>query len=402
MKWCLTLLVLGLWVTCFGQIHPETSLFQFDNNQTPRWSSPENRNGVKGAGGKENYQAKGHPYDSIPPGKSYSLLDIQGQGMIQRIWVTINDRSPEMLRSLVLRMYWDGQSKPAVEVPFGDFFCMGTARMVRFENALFTTGEGRSFVSYLTMPFRKGAKITLTNESSHTLHNLFYDVDYSYLRDWDSRNLYFHAYWHRDTATFPGKAFELLPGISGRGRFLGVNVGVQANPRYPGSWFGEGEVKMYLDGDQDFPTLNGTGTEDYIGSAWGQGAFINRFNGCTVAEDSTGVYAFYRFHIPDPIFFRSSCKVVLQQMGGAPTDSVASYQKKGAPLIVAYTDDGRIHPQFNPGKPLDLNKPGLPKGWTNFYRSDDVSSTVYFYLDSPTDPLPPLQPVFFRCYHLRR
>ncbi|MDE3213760.1 MAG: DUF2961 domain-containing protein, partial [Bacteroidota bacterium] len=306
-----------------------------------------------------------------------------------------------MLRSLVLRIYWDGKPTPAVEVPLGDFFCLGTARMVRFENALFTTGEGRSFVCYIPMPFKKGARITLTNESGQTLHNLFYDVDYSLVRNWNPQNLYFHAYWHRDTATIPGKPFELLPSLKGRGRFLGVNVAVLANPKYPGSWFGEGEVKVYLDGDREYPTLNGTGTEDYIGSAWGQGPFINRFNGCTVANDSAGVYGFYRFHIPDPIFFKAACEVKLQQMGGAPTQTVATYQRHHAPLIVTYTDNGRIHHQYRHENPLDLNQPGLPQGWTNFYRSDDVSATAYFYLDNPASPLPPIQAVSIRVAHLR-
>ncbi|MEJ0080291.1 MAG: DUF2961 domain-containing protein [Puia sp.] len=162
------------------------------------------------------------------------------------------------------------------------------------------------------------------------------------LKDWDKDFLYFHAYWSRDTATIPGKDFDLLPKISGRGRFLGVNVGVNANPLYAGSWFGEGEVKMYLDEDAEYPTLNGTGTEDYIGSAWGQSKFINTYTGCTVADDSLLQWAFYRYHVPDPVFFRKGCRVSLQQLGGNMTASVENYQKNNAPLIPVSIDTGSM------------------------------------------------------------
>lgn len=243
------------------------SIFEFDNNSSPRWSSPENMNGLKGAGGKENHKAKGHPYDTIGAGKSYSLLDVQAQGIINRIWITINDRSPEMLRSLKIEMFWDNEKKPAVSVPFGDFFGLGLGKMLAYENALFTTGEGRSFVCFVPMPFKKAAKILVTNGSGKTLRNIFFDVDYNLLTTWNNDNLYFHAYWHRDTATRLAHDFQILPQVNGKGRFLGVSVGVNANPKYGISWFGEGEMKMYIDGDAEYPTLNGTGTEDYIGTA---------------------------------------------------------------------------------------------------------------------------------------
>ena len=103
-------------------------------------------------------------------------------------------------------------------------------------------------------------------------------------------------------------------------------------------------MKMYLDGDQEYPTLNGTGTEDFIGSAWGQSKFINQYTGCTIASDSLLQYAFYRYHIPDPVYFKTGCMVALQQIGGAATDSVAVYQKNKAPLIVVSTDNGQTVP----------------------------------------------------------
>ena len=377
------------------------NLFQFNDNIETRWSSPENMNGGKGSGGKENNTAKGHPYDSIDAGKSYSLLNIEGQGMINRIWITIDDRSAEMLRSLKIEMFWDGESKPAVSAPFGDFFGVGLGRTTTFQNALFANAEGRSFNCFIPMPFKKGAKIIITNESSKTLTHLFFDVDYSLLKTWSDDYLYFHAFWHRDTATKLATDFELLPQVIGKGRFLGVNIGVSANAVYKHSWFGEGEVKMYLDGDKDYPSLNGTGTEDYIGTAWGQGKFINNYTGCTVADDSLLQWAFYRFHIPDPVFFKTDCRVTMQQLGGDATEIVAAYQKANAPIIPVATDDGRMHTYYKKDSIVQLDSSKNLKGWSNFYRSDDVSSTAYFYLDKPTDDLNEIQPVALRTVNLR-
>jgi hypothetical protein len=176
------------------------SMYSFPEQTQSRWISFENPQGEKGKGGMENFGAKGHPQDSIGAGATQVLMDIKGSGVINRMWVTINDRSPEMLRSLRIDMYWDGESKPAVSAPFGDFFGIGLGRMTAFENALFADPEGRSFVSYIRMPFKTGAKITLTNESDQPVSALFYDIDYL-LTPWKKDNLYFHCYWNRDTAT---------------------------------------------------------------------------------------------------------------------------------------------------------------------------------------------------------
>lgn len=377
------------------------NLFEYNDNMEPRWSSPENLNGVKGAGGKENNGAKGHPYDTIPAGQSLVLLDIQGQGIINRMWITINDRSPEMLRALKIELFWDNEKKPAVSVPFGDFFGVGLGRTTAFQNALFANGEGRSFICFIPMPFKQAAKIVVTNESAVALHNIFFDVDYNLLNTWNDDYLYFHAFWHRDTATTLAKDFELLPRVNGQGRFLGVNIGVSANPQYKKSWFGEGEVKMYLNGDTDYPTLNGTGTEDYIGTAWGQGKFINTYTGCSIADDSLLQWAFYRYHIPDPIYFKTDCRVAMQQIGGDGTEKVAAYQQAGAPLIPVTTDTGKLHQLYQKNKVVKLDTATMPKGWTNFYRSDDVSATAYFYLNSPVSNLPAMQPVTLRTAALR-
>lgn len=379
----------------------KTHIYEYTDQLEPRWSSPENINGVKGAGGKENNGAKGHPYDSIPAGKSKDLLNIQSAGIIHRIWITINNRSPQMLRSLTLQMFWDDAATPAVSVPFGDFFGVGLGRTTTFQNALFANAEGRAFVSYIAMPFKKGARIVVTNESAVPLRNIFFDIDYSLLSSWNDNYLYFHACWRRDTATTVAKDFELLPQVNGRGRFLGTNIGVNGNPAYRKSWFGEGEVKMFLDGDREFPTINGTGTEDYIGTGWGQGRFINNYSGCTVASDSLLQWAFYRYHIPDPVYFKKDCRVVIQQIGGDATDSVAAYQQEGAPLVPVTTDGAKFNRLYTKGNPANLKDTSLGKGWTNFYRSDDVSATAYYYLDRAGSDLPALQPVAIRTWNLK-
>ena len=242
--------------------------------------------------------------------------------MINRMWFTISDRSPQMLRSLIINIYWDNEDKPAVSVPFGDFFGIGLGKTAVFENALFANPEGRSFNSFVQMPFKEAARIELVNESETDLPMVFYDVNLQLLKEWNNNYLYFHSYWHRDTLTALANDFEIMPAVSGKGRFLGSNISVHANPAYKDCWWGEGEVKIWLDGDSDFPTLVGSGTEDYIGTAWGQGQYINRYTGCPIADDKNRQWTFYRYHIPDPVYFKSGCRVTIQQIGGNTKDIV--------------------------------------------------------------------------------
>ena len=384
----LLLPLLLITATAFAQ-----DLYTMPKGAQSHVSSFENLNGQKGAGGKTNNGAKGNAFEGLSARESKTLLQVNGAGIIQRMWFTIIDRSPAMLRSLRLRIYWDGQAKPAVDVPFGDFFCAALGRPVAFQSALFTDPEGHSFNCYIPMPFKTGAKVVLTNESGKNLSAVYFDIDYITLPQPQPDMLYFHACWNRSIHSTLGADFEMLPEVKGRGRFLGVNVGVNVDPNYGTTWWGEGEVKMYIDGDKKYPSINGTGTEDYIGTGWGEDKFTNQYQGCLLADTAKKQYAFYRFHIPDAIYFDHNFKADIQQIGGGLNNQVKGMQAKGVPftpVTVASFNKGFIrlfeHPQ-------DISDSSFPQGWINFYRVDDYSATAYFYLDKPTDNLKELAPV---------
>ncbi|HTF18041.1 MAG TPA: DUF2961 domain-containing protein, partial [Chryseolinea sp.] len=144
--------------------------------------------------------------------------------------------------------------------------------------------------------------------------------------------------------------------------------------------------------DRDLPTLNGTGTEDYIGTGWGQGKFAHDYQGCLIADTLTREWAFYRYHVPDPVYFKNECRVAIQLMGGDMLAKVREYKANGASLIpVTVGVENDLVKLLD--KPLALEDKSFPNGWVNFYRSDDVSATAYFYLDTPASGLPPIAPV---------
>jgi hypothetical protein len=161
---------------------------------------------------------------------------------------------------------------------------------------------------------------------------------------------------------------------------------------------------MYFDGEST-PTIVGTGTEDYIGTAWGQGAFMNRYTGCLAANDSADRWSFYRYHVPDPVYFSSGIKVTWQQIGGNMKSVVEDLQAANVSLIPVTIDDmeksGRLIFLYEPGKTTDLKNSGHPDNWTNFYRSDDVSATAFFYLNTPGGVLPDIKPATYRTFNLK-
>ncbi|HYG79756.1 MAG TPA: glycoside hydrolase family 172 protein [Pyrinomonadaceae bacterium] len=355
------------------------SLFEMPEGVETRWASGENPTGEKGKAGQANAGRKGAPTVAIPAGQSRVLAEARGtSGTVRRIWMTFPDRSPRMLRSLRIDIYWDGAKRPAVSAPVGDFFGLGLGQMVPFQSAFFSNPEGRSFNCVIPMPFKTGMKIVMTNESAANLDELFYDVDYT-LGDRHGANvLYLHAHYRRENPTKLKQDYELLPLVAGRGRYLGTNIGVIVNQKtYFNTWWGEGEVKIYLDGDREFPTLSGTGAEDYIGTAWGQGQFAHLYQGSPVADEKNMRWCFYRYHVPDPVYFYKDIRVTIQQIGYLAPHSREPIVKENRKLYRA--GPGLVE--------MDTSKDG------KFERTDDYSSCTYFYLDRPENNLPPLDPV---------
>lgn len=368
-----------------------------------RWSSFENLKAERNRGGLENRGSKGHPCDCLVAGETKTLLDVNGSGMVCRMWLTINDRSPEMLRSLRIDMTWDNAECPAVSAPLGDFFGLGLGRRSAFECALFSDPEGRSFNCFIPMPFRKAARITLTNESCKDLDSLFYDIDFLLDVEHAPETLYFHAHWRRESPNLLGNEFTILPHVRGNGRFIGCNLGVITDPIYDDAWWGEGEVKCWI-GDDSSPTLCGTGTEDYIGTAWGQGIFAHRTQGCLVADKEHRQWTFYRYHLDDPVYFDGGLKVAIQTIGGTMKKMVLALLAKSAPLIPIGIYPGEHKPFFplmDLPQPVDLSAGMIPDGWCNFWRQDDWSGTAYFYLDSPEGFLSPIAPATERVAGLQ-
>ncbi|MCP9494529.1 MAG: DUF2961 domain-containing protein [Pyrinomonadaceae bacterium MAG19_C2-C3] len=355
------------------------TLYEMADGIEARWASPENPNGEKGKGGQVNGGRKGAPTIAIKAGESRTLAEASGtSGTVRRIWMTFNDRSPRMLRSLRIDMYWDNAARPAVSAPLGDFFGIGLGQTAVFQSALFSNPEGRSFNSIVPMPFKSAMKIVMTNESAEDVPEVFYDVNYTIGDKHPANMLYFHAHYRRENPTAIQRDYELLPTVEGRGRYLGVNVGVIVNQKtYFKTWWGEGEIKIYLDGDKELPTLAGTGTEDYVGTAWGQGQYAHLFQGSPIADEAKFRWCFYRYHIPDPIFFYKDVRVTMQQIG-----YLAQHSRK------AIVENNRRLIRAAPGNvEMDTSKDG------KFERTDDWSSCAYFYLDKPVNNLPPLEPV---------
>ncbi|HEY0780459.1 MAG TPA: glycoside hydrolase family 172 protein [Gemmatirosa sp.] len=367
------------------------ALYDVPTGVGTRWASPENPTGARGQAGRAGGGRKGAPTITLKAGQSAVLAEAHGtSGTVRRIWMTLLDPSrppccsARVLRSLRIDMYWDGAATPAVSAPLGDFFGVGLGRTAAFESALFSSPEGRSFNATVPMPFRTGMRLVLTNEGDVDIPAVYYDVDYTLGDQHPASAAYFHAYWRRERPTRPRADYEILPRVTGRGRYLGANLGVIVDQaQYFGTWWGEGEVKVYLDGDSTLATLAGTGTEDYIGTGFGEGRFAHLYQGAPVADTAAGRFAFYRYHIPDPVYFGRDVRVTIQQIGfhmEAMDHSSASLVRAGRRLARAGAG----------GTALDLREVGL------FERADDWSSCVYFYLDRPENGLPALAPVAVR------
>lgn len=312
---------------------------------------------------------KGTPcLNDIQPGSSVVLADLEGPGIIRHIWMTVFDSTsptgPNVLRNLILECYWDGEETPSVCAPLGDFFCCGHAQPCRVESLPIAVYPSRGFNCFFPMPFRQ-ARILLRNEHGEAIPAFFYQIDYTEVDDLPGDLTYFHAQWRRQRETRLAEDYTIVDGIRGSGLYVGTYLALTA---LESRWWGEGEVKMYIDGDGEYPTWCSTGTEDYFGGAWSFGGKDEA--GRTVEETYNGAFmgypfhsrqlvgrqsdfwdtdtpvtrGLYRWHIPDPICFREDLRVTIQQMGS---------EEQGC-----------------------------------FERQDDVASVAYWYQTEPHEPFP--------------
>jgi hypothetical protein len=331
-------------------------------NVATRSISPENFDGSKGGGGRATQGTganaardlgvgwKISPSVSIDSGASFSMATIDGPGTITHIWLTT---PPHNWRTLVLRAYWDHAPEPAIEVPLGDFFANGWGRFAQVSSSMIAANPHGGFNSYWPMPFQHYAELTVENlGNAHA--ELYYQVTYEADVDVDGLG-YLHAQFCRNNPLPVGEAHVLLDRIAGQGHYVGTYLAWGVNS--PG-WWGEGELKVYLDGDEEYPTICGTGTEDYFGGAWcfdipgrGYAEYTTPYLGMPQVIRPDDLYqsqqrfGLYRWHVPDPIHFANDLRVEIQALG--------------------WQSGGRYLPLH-----------------------DDIASTALFYLDRPVTRRP--------------
>jgi hypothetical protein len=323
---------------------------------------PENYTGAKGQGGmavptggaaRELGQGwKVSPCLTIQPGQTFEMASIEGPGAIQQIWLTPTGN----WRFSILRIYWDGQEQPSVECPVGDFFLMGWGKYAQVNALPVCVNPGSAFNCYWEMPFRKHCRMTFTNIDTKPMV-LFYQVNYT-LTELPEDCAYFHAQFRR-TNPLPYKdVYTILDGVQGQGQYVGTYLAWGVNNN---QWWGEGEIKFYMDGDVEFPTICGTGTEDYFCGSYDfedqethlYVPFSTPYTGLhqVLLPDrlyrSQFRFGMYRFHVMDPIRFEKDLRVTIQALG--------------------WRSDGRYLPL-----------------------QDDIASVAFWYQTLPAVPFPPL------------
>jgi hypothetical protein len=292
------------------------------------------------------------PSVRVEPNTIFNAAEISGQGAIQQIWLTLH---PKAWRSTILRIYWDGEETPSVETPVGDFFCSGWNTRCNIRSLAVAVNPAGGFNSYWEMPFRQSARITLENRSEEPV-TIWYQINYT-LTSVPEDAAYFHAQFRRSNPLPYATVHTLLDGVRGQGHYVGTYLAWGVNNN---GWWGEGEIKFFMDGDQEFPTICGTGTEDYFGGAWNfefpegeYGVFTGPYTGLPQVIKPDGLYrsqqrfGLYRWHIMDPIRFEQDLKVTIQALG------------------------------WRTGRPY------LPE-------MDDISSTAFWYQNEPHAPFPAL------------
>jgi hypothetical protein len=277
----------------------------------------ENPTGERGAGGASHDGRKGSPSRRLAPGERVTLADIEGPGVIRHIWMTFPPAPPEAMRAMWIEVFYEGSLEPSISVPCLDLFGLPNGRPVPYASMLTAAQEGRGFNAYFPMPFQRSVRVELENSATRAM-DLYFQIDYT-LEDVEPS--YLHVAFRRENPTTMKRDFVIDEGLRGPGRFLGCVVGVRTVDQ-DGIWYGEGEVKIYRDGDDDLPTICGTGLEDYVGSAWGLGPHDAAFQGAPLDVRQRGrllpdFVGFYRWHVPDPVMFESDLRVTIQQIGAA-------------------------------------------------------------------------------------
>ena len=335
--------LLALCLACGAQAQEHNGLGMHMGNLSrlskakTRSISPENFTGEKGKGGmaklgegSASHAArdlgqgwKVNPYVRIKPKQTFTMARIQGPGAIQHIWLT----PAGDWRKMILRMYWDDEKDPSVECPVGDFFACGWGRYAQVTSLAVCVNPGSAFNCYWEMPFRKSARITMDNISDQEV-TLYYQIDYV-LTEVPKDAAYFHAQFRRVNPLPYKSVYTILDGVKGQGHYVGTYMawGVNSN-----GWWGEGEIKFYLDGDDEFPTICGTGTEDYFCGSYNFDTagpdgkrryteFTTPYSGLPQVIRPDGLYeanmrfGLYRWHIPDPIRFEQDLRVTIQALG---------------------------------------------------------------------------------------
>ena len=302
--------------------------------------SPENFSGAKGKGGMANPGTqkdirnmanaanaarelgvgwKVNPFVHIGPGETFVLADIKESGVIQHIWMTPTGNWSHS----ILRFYWDDEKEPSVESPVGAFFGMAWNKFAPLNSLAMTVNPGSAFNSYWKMPFRKSCKITMENISADPMV-LYYQIDYTETKV-DNNEAYFHAQYRRSHPT-QGGIHTIIDGIKGKGQYVGTYLGVGVNNN---GWWGEGEIKFFMDGDKDYATIVGTGLEDYFCGSYNfenkethrYQEFSTPYAGLHQVIRPDGLYnsqqrfGMYRWHIMDPVRFEGDLKVTIQDLG---------------------------------------------------------------------------------------
>lgn len=345
----------------------------------------ENPTGARGVGGTAHGGRKGAPFREIEAGERIVLADIAGPGTIRHVWLTIPPAPPERMRAVRLEAFYDGMEEPSISVPLVDFFGAPLGRPVPLVTALSAIQEGRGFNAYYPMPFEKRLRFELVNESNGR-QLLYYQIDYTLEKTRDAAGearrepSYLHVAFRRENPTVQKRDFVILEGLRGPGRFLGSVVGIRVFQDELFAWYGEGEVKMYLDGDTTHPTICGTGLEDYVGTAWAMGPHQTPHQGVPFEirdpaqpdRRMPDMTSFYRWHLADPVVFRESLRVTIQQIGAVfvmPHES----EKRAA------IDAG--HPVAGAG--WRRSQGAFVADWAIAERSDDYCAAAFAYCREP-------------------